>query len=109
MENEVSTMAMAEADAQNQIIVYQPDGVMNDLLNQYNCGLHYSNANELYDCIVKLKKDSRLVQTMKANSRKLYEERFDASKVYREYADYIISEDGLDLEETIDKVLELFE
>ena len=36
----------------------------------------------------------------------LYEER---TKLFETYADYTISEDGLDLEETIDKVLELFE
>ena len=38
--------------------------------------------------------------------RDLYEER---TKLFERYADYTISEDGLDLEETIDKVLELFE
>lgn len=36
----------------------------------------------------------------------LYEERI---RLFKKYADYIISEDGLDLEETIDKVLALFE
>ena len=36
----------------------------------------------------------------------LYVER---TELFEKYADYIISEDGLDLEETIDKVLELFE
>ncbi len=38
--------------------------------------------------------------------RDLYEER---TKLFEKYADYTISEDGLGLEETIDKVLELFE
>lgn len=38
--------------------------------------------------------------------QELYEER---TKLFEKYADYTISEDGLDLEETIDKVLELFE
>ena len=71
-------------------ILLQPNGVMNDLIKQYNCGLHYSNAKELYDSIITLKNDPRLVQEMKTNSRKLYEARFDASKVYREYADYIV-------------------
>ena len=36
----------------------------------------------------------------------LYEER---TKSFEKYADYIVSEEGLSLEETIDKVLELFE
>ena len=36
----------------------------------------------------------------------LYEER---TKLFEKYADYIVSEEGLSLEETIDKVLELFE
>ena len=36
----------------------------------------------------------------------LYDERV---KLFEKYADYTISEDGLTLEETIDKVLELFE
>ena len=36
----------------------------------------------------------------------LYEERI---RLFEKYADYTISEDGLDLEETIDKVLALFE
>lgn len=38
--------------------------------------------------------------------RDLYEER---TKLFEKYADYIVSEEGLSLEETIDKVLELFE
>lgn len=41
-------------------------------------------------------------QTLKG----LYDERV---KLFEKYADYTISEDGLELEETIDKVLELFE
>ena len=41
-------------------------------------------------------------QTLKS----LYDERV---KLFEKYADYTISEEGLDLEETIDKVLELFE
>lgn len=36
----------------------------------------------------------------------LYDER---TKLFEKYADCIISEEGIDLEETIDKVLELFE
>ena len=38
--------------------------------------------------------------------RDLYDERVE---LFEKYADYTISEDGLELEETIDKVLELFE
>lgn len=41
-------------------------------------------------------------QTLKS----LYDERV---KLFEKYADYTISEDGLELEETIDTVLELFE
>ena len=36
----------------------------------------------------------------------LYDER---AKLFEQYADYTVSEEGLELEETIDKVLELFE
>ena len=38
--------------------------------------------------------------------RDLYDAR---TKLFEKYADYVVSEDGLRLEETIDKVLELFE
>lgn len=38
--------------------------------------------------------------------RDLYKER---TELFEKYADYIVSEEGLSLEETIDKVLELFE
>lgn len=38
--------------------------------------------------------------------RDLYRER---TELFEKYADYIVSEEGLSLEETIDKVLELFE
>lgn len=38
--------------------------------------------------------------------RDLYEER---TKLFEKYADYVVSEEGLSLEETIDKVLELFD
>lgn len=38
--------------------------------------------------------------------RDLYDER---TKLFEQYADYVVSEEGLELEETIDKVMELFE
>lgn len=39
----------------------------------------------------------------------LYDLYLERTKLFEKYADYIVSEDGLELEETIDKVLELFE
>lgn len=39
----------------------------------------------------------------------LYDLYVERTKLFEKYADYIISEEGLELEETIDKVLELFE
>lgn len=72
------------------VILLQPKGVMEDLINQYKCGFQYSSSEELYKHIMILKNDRKMVEDMKNNSMILFEERFNSLKVYKQYADSIL-------------------
>lgn len=61
---------------------------------------------ETIDSRIKSAKNRGVVLKEGQTLHDLYEER---TKLFEKYADYTICEDGLDIEETIDKVLELVE
>ena len=61
---------------------------------------------ETIDARISCAKNRGVVLKEGQTLRDLYDER---TKLFEQYADYIVSEEGLSLEETIDKVLELFE
>lgn len=72
-------------------IMLQPEGIMKTVVEDNECGIHYENSTELYDALKKLSCNDEILQKMKRNSRKLFEERFSAGNVYKEYGEYIIS------------------
>lgn len=72
-------------------IMLQPAGVMKTVIEDYNCGIHYENAYELFENLKALSDDKKLLNKMKENSRRLFEEKFAVSKVYREYGNHIIN------------------
>ena len=68
----------------------QPTGVMQDVITKNECGLHYENAEELYQALKKLSENRELLDRMKKNSRDLFERSFDVSNVYKEFGKYIL-------------------
>lgn len=65
------------------------DGIMNDLITEYDCGFYYQNSKQLEECINKLFLNKNMTKEMSANAYKLYNARFNADKVYNEFANYL--------------------
>ena len=71
-------------------VMLQPTGVMLDVITKNECGLHYENAEELYQALKRLSENRELLDRMKKNSRDLFERSFDVSNVYKEFGEYIL-------------------
>ncbi|MFT3950708.1 MAG: glycosyltransferase [Oscillospiraceae bacterium] len=72
------------------VCLIQPEGMMKQLAEQRNCGIHYADENELSKYLLKLAENRGLTDTMKRNARQLYEEKFCAEKVYSEMVAFLI-------------------
>jgi glycosyltransferase involved in cell wall biosynthesis len=66
-------------------------GVPGAMLSEYDCGLSYGhdNAGELRAAVELLVADPTRQRAMAANAFALYQERFDASRVYGGMIDYL--------------------
>jgi glycosyltransferase involved in cell wall biosynthesis len=65
-------------------------GVLVDVIARNDCGVSYGNdAGRLHQAISKLLEQPEQRKKMSHNAAKLFEERFDAARVYREMADYL--------------------
>lgn len=73
------------------VIMLQPTGVMLDVITENRCGLHYENAEELFEALKEISHDKTRLEKMKNNSRKLFEREFAVNTVYREYGQYILN------------------
>ena len=72
-------------------ILVQPSGIMTEMVKNNCCGLHYSNSQELYECIVQLYKNKDLHQSMSVCARRLYENEFRADQIYTNMVEYLES------------------
>lgn len=70
-------------------VIITCDGNMKKILKVNNCGLGSQDVNKLCKYILKLKKDKKVYKLESENARKLYEENFMATKIYREIVNYI--------------------
>lgn len=70
-------------------LLVEPKGMMLRYVDESKCGMHFSTSEELADCIIKMYRDIHMVETMKRNARKLYESKFCAENVYKQYAEHI--------------------
>lgn len=73
-----------------QAILLQPTGVMQTVIEKNRCGIHYETATELYEAVLKLSNEKKLLASMKENSRKLFENEFSVNKVYRDYGLHVM-------------------
>lgn len=70
-------------------VILGVNGIMADLVSEYNCGEVYKDSNELVTIIEELHLDKRKLTIMSENAYKLYDEKFNADKVYGELSRYL--------------------
>lgn len=65
------------------------EGVLADLLKNYNCGMTYNNANDLTSKLIDLFNNPEILKEMSKNAFDLYKEKFVAEEVYNDMIDYL--------------------
>lgn len=65
------------------------DGIMADLVAEYDCGAVYKNSSELADIINRLYTDKQQLEIMSKNANKLYEDKFNAEIVYENLSNHL--------------------
>ncbi|MBO5449200.1 MAG: glycosyltransferase family 4 protein [Ruminococcus sp.] len=70
-------------------LLIQPEGMMLDFAEKYQCGVHYSNEEQLAEQILMLADNREKTASMKENARNLYEEKFCAEKVYADMVKFL--------------------
>jgi len=70
-------------------IVIFSEGYMKRLLKENDCGFSSQNMDKVSDYIIELKNNKKRYQEVSANSKKLYEEKFVAKKIYKDLVDYL--------------------
>ena len=65
------------------------DGVPADVIKQYKCGLLYDNGDELVSCIIQLRDDTELGESMREASRSVFASTFTADAVYGKFSEYL--------------------
>lgn len=79
----------AEYIAYNLPIALTSGGYMKSLLEEYNCGISTPDMDRMCDYIVELKNDRKKYDLISNNAKKLYEENFQAKKIYKDLVDYL--------------------
>lgn len=66
-------------------------GELQDFIERYNIGFNYkpNDKDTLVNYILKLHNDKKLYEEMSTNVKKVFDEMFDAEKIYTEYAKYV--------------------
>jgi len=66
-------------------------GEIKEIIEKYQIGLYYppNNVDLLVDCINKLHDNEELYNKMSQNASRLFNEMFDADKIYEQYVDHI--------------------
>jgi len=65
------------------------EGEIKDILDEFKVGYTYNDVESLVRCIRALSSNIELCMEMKANAMKLFNDRFDANKIYVNYAEHI--------------------
>ncbi|MGQ7848572.1 glycosyltransferase family 4 protein [Granulosicoccus sp. 3-233] len=65
------------------------DGVPADVIREHNCGMLYDDGDELVRCVMRLKDDTVLRESMCEASRSVFASTFTANAVYGSFSDYL--------------------
>lgn len=66
-------------------------GDLKDMIEKHKIGFYYppNDVDALVNCILTLYNDRELYKQMSENARRIFDEMFDADKIYEEYAEHI--------------------
>ena len=66
-------------------------GELKEFIEKYQIGFYYppNDVDALVNCILKLYNNPQLYKTMSENAKRVFDEMFDADKIYEEYANHI--------------------
>lgn len=67
------------------------EGIMSELLKQYNAGLSYKDGEELSLILKKLSENKKETEVMSRNAYELFNEKFNANNVYTELSNFLCS------------------
>jgi len=72
-------------------VVSSLNGELKKIIEKYQLGFYYppNNRDTLIECITKLQDNPVLYKKMSENVRKVFDEMFDADKIYNDYAEHI--------------------
>ncbi|MDW4440330.1 glycosyltransferase family 4 protein [Staphylococcus saprophyticus] len=70
-------------------ILVSVNGMMENVLTQFECGYKYDDGLDLYNKITYLIKNKEILKKQKENAFNLYEDQFKVEKVYNGFADYL--------------------
>ncbi len=70
-------------------IIITSSGYMKEITQQYKVGISSSSTDEICDFILKMLKYKKEYNKYSKNAEKLYEEKFDANKIYCKLVDYL--------------------
>ena len=72
-------------------LVSSLEGDLKEIIKKHNLGLYYpaNNLPLLIECIKQLYENRNLYKEMSQKVKEVFDEHFDADKIYKEYADYI--------------------
>jgi len=72
-------------------IISALQGELKSIIEKYQIGFYYppNDVEALANCILKLYNNPQLYKTMAENVKKIFDEMFDADKIYNNYANYI--------------------
>ena len=67
------------------------EGDSKELIEKYQIGFYYppNDVEALVNCILKLYNNPQLYKKMSENAKRIFDEMFDADKIYEEYANHI--------------------
>lgn len=70
-------------------ILVSVSGIMSELLLENDCGYEYKSSDELVDLINKYYESDELQKKHAQNARGLFEQSFNAEKVYKDFSEYL--------------------
>ena len=93
IEKEIFPNKVFSYTSSGQIIISSSDGDLRKLIHDYNAGFYFnqSNVNELVDIFLKISSLSKNeAVSLSNNSKKLFNEHFQADNIYENFSKYLI-------------------
>ncbi len=70
-------------------VIVTVGGYMKELVSKYNIGISSQDVEKIHDYIIKLKNDNVLYKKVSSNAMNLYDNEFNAEKIYPEMVKYL--------------------